>query len=128
MCYVMHCSSELYATQENIAEILWIVTSGKLDCILCNKYFEDSIDLFFISLSKHPGFDFVDGVLECYRKLLVSLILNVGFVFCFSVEVEPGQLLFQLNKTEYFWHTVLVLYGEMEVHTLEVTLVWMSLQ
>lgn len=47
LCYLMHCSSELYATQENIAEILWIVITSKLDCILCNKYFEDNIDLFF---------------------------------------------------------------------------------
>lgn len=47
LCYLMHCSSELYATQENIAEILWIVITSKLDCILCNKYFEDNIDFFF---------------------------------------------------------------------------------
>lgn len=68
LCYLMHCSNELYTSQENIAEILWIVKTSKLDCILCNEYFEGNMD---ISL-EHLGFYFVDSVpFECYWRLLV---------------------------------------------------------
>lgn len=84
LCCLMHCSSELYATQENIAEILWIVITSELDCILCNEYFEDNIDFGFFFSLKHLGFYSVDCAVWVLQKAVsVTNFKCVFFFFLF---------------------------------------------